>query len=244
MSADPRAKALSALARFQVTQTTVGETLHRIAEITVEAIGPAAFAGITMLGDDGRPTTAVYTDTLSPEIDEAQYRDGTGPCLDAWREKRVVRVDHPDAVVDRYPGFAAACIDHGVLSSLSLPIIGGDVSMGALNLFAHQPRAFDADAEAVGADLAGAAGAVLANVSAYRTAVELGQQLSEAMRSRAVIEQAKGMLMARSPELSPDDAFELLRRASQRENVKLRDIAQRIVDRKPPPTPTTERPSS
>jgi hypothetical protein len=70
MSSDPRAKALSALARFQVTETTVGDTLHRIAEITLEAIPTAAVAGVTMLGDDGRPTTAVFTDSLSPEIDE------------------------------------------------------------------------------------------------------------------------------------------------------------------------------
>jgi len=53
------------------------------------------------------------------------------------------------------------------------------------------------------------------------------------MQSRAVIEQAKGILMARSPQLSAEDAFDLLRKASQRENVKLRDIAQRLVDRRP-----------
>jgi AmiR/NasT family two-component response regulator len=74
---------------------------------------------------------------------------------------------------------------------------------------------------------------VLGNVSAYRTAVELSEHLSEAMRSRAVIEQAKGMLMAGTQGLSPDGAFDMLRTASQRENVKLRDIAQRIVDRLP-----------
>ncbi|HEX9969464.1 MAG TPA: hypothetical protein VGB03_04935, partial [Acidimicrobiales bacterium] len=76
---DPRAKALSALARFQVTEVSVGDTLHRIAEITQEAIPAAAVVGMTMLGDDGQPTTAVYTDEDSPEIDDAQYREGKGP---------------------------------------------------------------------------------------------------------------------------------------------------------------------
>src|SRR3954462_13298895 len=94
---DPRAKALSALARFQVTETTVGETLQRIAEITLEAVPAAAIAGMTMLGDDGKPTTAVYTDHDSPEIDEAQYREGKGPCLDAWRQKRPLRVEQVSA---------------------------------------------------------------------------------------------------------------------------------------------------
>jgi AmiR/NasT family two-component response regulator len=74
---------------------------------------------------------------------------------------------------------------------------------------------------------------VLVNASAYWQASHLSEQLAEAMRSRAVIEQAKGILMARSPQLSADEAFDVLRRASQRENVKLRDIAQRIVDRRP-----------
>ena len=79
--------------------------------------------------------------------------------------------------------------------------------------------------------LASAAAIVLANASAYWEANQLSEQLNQAMRSRAVIEQAKGILMARSPDLGPDEAFEVLRKASQRENVKLRDIAQRIVDR-------------
>jgi transcriptional regulator with GAF, ATPase, and Fis domain len=235
MSADARAKALSALARFQVTDTSVGDTLQSIAEITLEAIPAAAVAGLTMLGDDGQPTTAVYTDVLSPEVDEAQYRHGKGPCLDAWRERHVLRIDRMEDVAAKYPGFVAACVDHEVRSTLSMPIVGGEVSMGALNLYAHTAAAFDADAETVGAELAGAAGAVLANVSAYWTAFELSQNLDQAMRSRAVIQQAKGMLMAQSAGLSADAAFDLLRKASQRENVKLRDIAQRIVDRRPAP---------
>lgn len=114
-----------------------------------------------------------------------------------------------------------------------MPILGGGVSIGALNLYAHGAEAFDDEAESVASDLAGAAGSVFANVSACQSAVELSENLNQAMRSPAVIEQAKRILMAQSPELTADDAFDLVRRASQRENVKLRDIAQRIVDRRP-----------
>jgi AmiR/NasT family two-component response regulator len=74
-----------------------------------------------------------------------------------------------------------------------------------------------------------AASVVLANATAYWGAQELGEQLTAAMQSRAIIEQAKGILMGQSPDLDADGAFAVLRRASQRENVKLRDIAQRIV---------------
>jgi transcriptional regulator with GAF, ATPase, and Fis domain len=236
MAVDPRAKALSALARFQVADGTVGDTLNRIAEITLEAMPSASIVGMTMLGDDEQPTTAIYTNPESPEIDAAQYREGKGPCLDAWRTKRVFRVDRVEECADEYPAFAAACKEHGVLSTLSLPMISGDVAVGAMNLYADVPEGFSDDDEAMGVDLAGAAGSVLANVSAYWTAFDLSQQLNEAMKTRAVIEQAKGMIMARSPGMTADDAFDLLRTASQRENVKLRLIAQRIVDRRPPPS--------
>jgi transcriptional regulator with GAF, ATPase, and Fis domain len=236
MAVDPRAKALSALARFQVADGTVGDTLNRIAEITLEAMPSASIVGMTMLGDDEQPTTAIYTNPESPEIDAAQYREGKGPCLDAWRTKRVFRVDRVEECADEYPAFAAACKEHGVLSTLSLPMISGDVAVGAMNLYADVPEGFSEDDEAMGVDLAGAAGSVLANVSAYWTAFDLSQQLNEAMKTRAVIEQAKGMIMARSPGMTADDAFDLLRTASQRENVKLRLIAQRIVDRRPPPS--------
>ena len=234
MSAEARARALSELARFQITDTTVGEALQRIARITEDAVQPAAFIGMTMLGEDGRPTTAVCTDEDAPEIDAAQYAEGTGPCLDAWRENRVLRVERVDERADEYPAFAAACRARGVASTLSLPIPAGDVAIGALNLYARTPEAFGDDDEALAADLAAAAGSILANVSAYWSAFELSQQLTEAMTSRAVIEQAKGMIMARDPHLTADEAFDVLRRASQRENVKLREIAARIVGRREP----------
>ena len=153
------------------------------------------------------------------------------------------RVGRVEDCEREYPAFAAAYTEHGVRSTLSLPMISGDVAVGAMNLYAHVPEGFSADDEAVGMDLAGAAGSVLSNVSAYWTAFDLSQQLNEAMQTRAVIEQAKGMIMARSPGMTADDAFEQLRKASQRENVKLRLIAQRIVERRPPPSGAAEGPT-
>ena len=234
MSVDASAKALSALARFQVTEATVGGTLNRIAEITLEAMPSATVVGMTMLGEDEQPTTAIYTNPESPEIDAAQYREGKGPCLDAWRHKKVFKLGRVERYASEYPGFAAACAEHGVQSTLSLPMISGDVAVGAMNLYAHVPDGFSDDDEAVAMDLAGAAGSVLSNVSAYWAAFDLSQNLNEAMKTRAVIEQAKGLVMALSPGLTADDAFDLLRKASQRENVNIRLIAQRIVERRSP----------
>ena len=131
-----------------------------------------------------------------------------------------------------YPEFAEAAQAHGIQSSLSLPLVAGDEGLGALNLYARTANGFPPEDEALDVELAAAAAIVFANASAYREAVQLSDQLGEAMQSRAVIEQAKGILMARSPHLSAENAFDLLRKASQRENVKLRDIAQRLVERR------------
>jgi transcriptional regulator with GAF, ATPase, and Fis domain len=227
---DARAAALSALSQFQVSETTVGEALQRIADITQEAIAAADIVGMSMLGDDGRPTTAVYTDPESPAIDDGQYREGKGPCLDAWRNNEVISVPRVQDVADTYPAFSAACQQHGVHSTLSLPMRAGDVAVGALNLYARLPEGFGEDDASMGRDLGAAGAAVLVNVSAYWTAFELGAQMQQAMESRAVIEQAKGILMAGNRNLTADEAFKLLRMASQREHVKLRDVAKRVVE--------------
>lgn len=230
---DALTEAMRSLSRFLVAEASLGESLHRVAEITVGALPGADFVGFTMLDDRGRPTTAVFTDPDSPDIDQSQYQSGRGPCLDAWREDRVVRIDDIAAGDDgAYPEFTTACAEHGVHSTLSLPLVASGTAVGAMNLYSGRRHGFSADDEGLGVDLAVAASAVLANAVAYWDALELSDQLTEAMASRAVIEQAKGILMATSPGLTPDDAFDMLRTASQRENVKLREIARRIVEQR------------
>jgi GAF domain-containing protein len=222
---------LSALSRFLVTDASLGDTLLRVSEIATEALPAATMAGISMLGEDEQPTTGVFTDDEAPEIDKAQYSSGKGPCLDAWRTKAIVVIEDMDKDAEQYPEFRDACRAHGVFSTLSLPLIASDVGIGAFNLYASVRNGFSEEDTDLGLDLATAAAVVLANTSAYWSAHEHAANLTEAMRSRATIEQAKGMLMAGSPGLTPDGAFEVLRRASQRENRKLRDIAQQIVCR-------------
>jgi GAF domain-containing protein len=233
MSLDARSKAFMTLSRFLVADVPIGEILLQVAQTTVDAMPGTEMAGITMGAEDGSPTTGVFTDERSPEIDSAQYNSGNGPCLDAWRLKKVVRITDL-AAATQYPEFSKVSQEYGVLSTLSLPLVAADRGIGALNLYAKSVDAFSDADEQIGMELATAAAIVLANASAYWTAYELSQNLNQAMKSRAVIEQAKGMLMARSESLSPDGAFELLRKASQRENVKLREIAQRVVNRDQP----------
>ena len=173
----------------------VGETLRQVADINVAALPGAEFVGITMLDEEEHPATAVFTDEQSPVIDQAQYETGRGPCLDAWRTKRVIRLDDLERVDPDYGEYAQACMDHGIRSTLSMPLVAADKGVGALNFYSATTTGFSAEDEEVAADLASAVSAVLANASAYWGAYDLSQQLTEAMQSRAVIEQAKGMLM-------------------------------------------------
>ncbi|CAN5663079.1 GAF and ANTAR domain-containing protein [soil metagenome] len=229
MGSDPRTLALRALSHFIVSDSPLEETLLRVSEITTAALPAAAFSGMTLIDERGKPVTAVFTDEESPEIDAAQYRTGEGPCLDAWRHNAVVRVDDTEDDDAPYPEFRRTALAHGIHATLSLPLHAKGEALGALNLYAHEANSFTAEDEVLGAELVEAGAVVLSNSRAYWGAHELSQQLSDALGSRAVIEQAKGILMARDPTIDADAAFELLRSASQRENIKLRDVAERVV---------------
>jgi GAF domain-containing protein len=225
MADDPLTNSLAALTRFFVGDGNLRDTLTRVTHLTVEAIGPADLAGITMRVE-GRDRTAVFTDETSPEIDQAQYDSGEGPCVDAFHERKVTQIrstreDGP------WPEFRRAAAAHGIESTLSMPLLANKSAVGALNLYSRTEDGFGQKAIETASLFASQAAIVLANAQAYWDARELGEGLGEAMKNRAVIEQAKGILMAKG--CDADTAFELLVRASQRENVKLRDIAQRIV---------------
>jgi GAF domain-containing protein len=161
------------------------------------------------------------------QLDGAQYSNGEGPCPEAARTATVIRVE--DFSRDgRYPKFAAEALRLGINSSLSFPLIVNDVSIGALNLYGEDAKAFDADSERLGERFARQGSATLANAEIHERTVMLVTQLNDALTSRSVIDQARGVLIARMGGTA-DDAIETLKQRSQRENRKLRDIAAEIV---------------
>jgi GAF domain-containing protein len=220
-------EAFLALSHFFVDDGTLGDTLLKVAQLACE-ITPADMAGITMLVD-GTPRTGVFTDPEAPEIDKAQYSTGQGPCLDAFRHKRIYRIDST-ADDQRWPDFARDAAAHGIASTLSLPIVAHEEGLGALNLYSRQPSAFDDEIASRASTFAAHATIALANAQVYWDARQLNENLSQAMRSRATIDHAVGIIMAQGGR-RPDEAFQLLVRASQRENRKLREIATEIVER-------------
>jgi GAF domain-containing protein len=182
--------------------------------------------GVTIvLGDRAR--TAAYTTARTLEIDAVQYAVDDGPCLDAFRNRRENLVDLP-AARDRWPMFTSAVDTGYVQSLLAVPLISGNQCLGALNLYGRTRHAFDtADLALVRIAGARAADAV-ASVLELEGVREVAAQMEQAMASRAVIEQAKGVLMGRHA-IDETQAFEVLRRHSQNRNVKLRTLASEIV---------------
>ncbi|MBW3650147.1 MAG: GAF and ANTAR domain-containing protein [Actinobacteria bacterium] len=224
---DPLRQGLMVLSQFFVGDQTLSDTLTRVAQLANDTIPASEMAGITMLVE-GKPTTAVFTDEAAPEIDCAQYATGIGPCLDAFRYQKVLRIDDTEKD-ERWASFSEAAAARGIRSTLSLPLTVNHEGIGALNLYSRTESGFgDHDVE-VGAAFATQAAIVLANAQAYWDAFQLGVDLRTAMQSRAVIEQAKGILMAMQ-RCSADEAFQILVRASQRENRKLREMAEELVE--------------
>jgi GAF domain-containing protein len=218
---------LAELTQFFVGDRSVNETLERIAALAVDALPAVKYAGITMLVE-GRERTAVFTDADAPKIDQAQYDTGDGPCLAAIREQRV-HVIESTKEPGPWQAFRDAAFAHGIMSTLSTPLAAkNQKALGALNLYSAKQSAFTPEDVEVAMQFSMQAAVVLSNANAYWDAYGLSERLSEAMEHRAIIEQAKGMLMA-AQGCTADEAFQLLVKASQRENVKLRDLAHRIV---------------
>ena len=199
----------------------------RLALLAHQVVRGCDHASVSILADGGSVITAGVSDARTTILDDAQYEIGEGPCLSAIRGGVTVQVDD-FAGDDRFPLFAARARAEGVSACLSLPVALGGDTVGGLNLYADRAHAYDDASIDQGGEVAEQVAALAAIVRGYERSLRLVDQVQVAMNSRAEIEQAKGILMARS-RCDADWAFDILRRASQRQNVKLRQIAHTIV---------------
>jgi GAF domain-containing protein len=226
--ADPMQDSIAALTRYFVGDATMGETLDRVCRSALEAVEPAKYCGISMTVE-GRIGTYIFSDLDVPEIDRAQYETGHGPCVDCFRSGESVLVSST-AEPNPYPEFSEIALRHGVRSVLSSPMRTSDETVGALNLYADRANVFGPERIRVAQAFAAQAAFLLVNTKAYWDARTLSEDLTEAMQSRAEIEQAKGIIMT-TMGVGADEAFDILKQQSQHENVKLRDLAAEITHR-------------
>jgi GAF domain-containing protein len=198
-----------------------------VCEVTIDVVGGADQASVSLL-TNGKAKTYGATGDLALAADECQYRANGGPCLDAARANHLVMV--PDLRTDQRWPSAPEMAQQGARSSLSLPLPVQGEAIGALNLYAREPELFDEAGQALGQEFAAYAAVAVANAVSYSTAAEAARNLQQAMENRAVIEQAKGIIMGTTGRTA-DAAFNLLVQQSQHENRKLRDIAHEVVER-------------
>nr|WP_319802109.1 GAF and ANTAR domain-containing protein [Actinoplanes cyaneus] len=192
------------------------------------AVPAAAEVSVTVIDPRKRPRTVAFSGDRAPVLDERQYETGRGPCLDAALTGGIISI--PDTATDRtYEAFSAACHRHGVRRVLAVGLPGPQWIIGALNFYGTGDRPFDDEVRAAATLFATRAAVLVANAATYEDSVELTADLEQAMASRAVIEQAKGIVMA-DKGCTPDEAFRVLATISSRSNVKLREVAQRLVD--------------
>ncbi|MGI5119780.1 ANTAR domain-containing protein [Marinactinospora thermotolerans] len=219
---------LGELTRVLSYEEDMSTTLQRILELTLRLIPGCHAASVTLLDDAGKPATAVATSDEIYRLDQEQYDLGDGPCLDAARRRSTNRCRLGEAE-QNWPEFTATAKRMGLRSYLSAGLISEDGRpVGALNLSSRDDDGFDALDEAFIALFALPAAAVITGRDRYQRTAELAAQMEAALASRAVIDQAIGIIMAQSG-CDAAEAFQRLRRSSNNQNVKLRDLAERIV---------------
>lgn len=223
---------LSDLAALVSSSMSLDALLGLVATYAVTAIPNADGVGICLVesaGDDQSVRARAASSEFAREIDDLQYTvTGEGPCITAAHEGRVVRSGNISAD-PRWPHLGSRVGRLGVHSVLSLPLLLGGHAVGAINAYAHGRDAFDERAAELGRLFAAPAAVAVHNASVLDAAQTRAQQLQAALLSRPVIDQAIGIIRARSGG-SSDEAFAKLRTISQNENVKLNVVAQRVVD--------------
>lgn len=217
------------LSRMVLVDRSLTDVLTDVTRLAAGGIPGAEAASITLIRND-RPFTVAHFGEMSLAADELQYEHGYGPCIDAGRGGVLLRVDDMQTE-QRWPAYVAHLLETTeVRSSLSIPLPYQGSSIGALNIYSTEPAAFATpDSLRAGLEVAEIVAVAVANADAHAQLGEQARNMRLAMESRAVIEQAKGVLMAQR-RVDADQAFDILREASQRYNRKLRDIASGIVE--------------
>src|SRR5580704_4783937 len=205
---------------------SIEQFLHEMAVLAARLVGGDMSCGMTMQ-PNGRPVTVACSDPVAAQVDEVQYELDYGPCLHAMRDGHVVRIEDT-ATKTHWPEFEGRAASHGIRSCLALPLSADGRPVGALNLYAREVSAFGAAEARRARDFAENASGALMLAMRLASYAALVEQLRSSLASRAVIDQALGVVMARE-RCNQARGFAILRSASQNSNVKLRDIASAII---------------
>ena len=218
---------LAQMGAVLLSTETIGTTVELVTSLVEETIAGTTGAGVTLVDGRGQRSVASSND-LVERADALQYEFEAGPCLTSWRDQVNVRIDDVSAET-RWPDWSGAVSSVGVRAMLSVPLVAAGTCIGAIKVYSSEPGAFDDRAEHLLELFARQAAILLSNVQTLSDARRTNVQLTDALETRDVIGQAKGILLAQG---ARDDAvaFAMLVKASQRSNAKLHEVARRLVD--------------
>lgn len=225
-------EAIESLQSLFTGERPLDELLQQVAASGAEAIADADAVSISVLAEP-TPRTAACTDDRVLPLDREQYASGRGPCLEAADVGRPVRAVMA-ADEHRWPEFVAAARACGITATLSVPLLADRVGnvpelVGSLNIYSTTATAFDPFDEALMRLYVLTAGMLITNARHWQRSRDTIGQLSDALTSRSVIDQAKGALRAVHG-CSEDEAFQRLVKESQNTNTKVHAVARRFLD--------------
>lgn len=222
----PGSPAMDPMQALLMSRESMRSVLTKVAGAAKTMLGADVEASVTLV-ERGRPSAASWTGLLAFELDEVQFGLDHGPCLESAVSGGIILV--PEMRTEtRWPDFTPRAVEKGAASSVSVPLPIQHDLQAALNVYGTVPDRFGPPAVEVAVGLAGRAAVAISNKHSYDGLARTVEQLQEATAHRAVIEQAKGLLMGRHG-IDADQAFALLSAMSQRENKKLRLLAAEIM---------------
>lgn len=218
-------EAAGELSRLLIQEAKLETVLQGIGSLAVAVIPACEEAGVT-LENHGRMTARTTTGDIAEKVDAYQYEIEEGPCVSARETRRPLLVDDM-RIDDRWPRFAPFAASQGVVSSCSVPMILDDEVIGLLNLYSIDDP-FGSDDEKVAVRFAQQAAIAVRHAEAFAKTKDMIDHLHRALETRDTIGAAVGIVMHRDGSTMAE-AFTSLREISQRENRKLRDVAEQLL---------------
>lgn len=210
-----------------MTAEIAEHAVQLLAEVAAGAVPTATGAGVTLIRA-GHPTSTGSTSSDIEHADDIQYHIGEGPCLTSWAASAVVHVTDTRTET-RWPRWAAAVAEVSILSSVSVPLLHGGETIGAMKVYSSAPNAFSADTARLLIKLAAAASALLEHIQTSETPLRITGQVAEVLRVRDLTNMAMGVLMA-TRDMSEAEAHAWLLDASRRQRYSVADVARALVD--------------
>jgi GAF domain-containing protein len=220
--------ALSQFARTLAQGFAISDVLHDLVERVTDVLG-VDYAGVSVQ-ESGQLRFVTAVSEQAATLERVQEALQAGPCVDAWRSGEAVIIPDLRETPHRWGRYTQAASEVGIIAISSIPMRRDTENIGALDVYSSTRRDWSSDDLAVASTFADMATSYIVSASELDRQRRVNEQLREALESRIVIEQAKGMLAAERG-IPVDQAFEVLRRHARNNGVTLRSVARAVVSR-------------